>query len=98
MTCCGMVMPRALRAVLDSLSDKRDPTLRIVRDLRATTADLDAAITDIEQAPNDADRCAARLRRVHALRHMIDTLTALEAEWTRATELTPESGPTPHNA
>ena len=78
-------MPRALRAVLDSLSDERDPTRRIVRDLRATTADLDAAITDFEQAPTDADRCAARLRRVHALRHMISTLTALESEWTRAT-------------
>jgi len=79
-----MVMPRALRAVLDSLSDKGDPTLRIVRDLRAITAGLEAAITDIEQAPNDGVRLTARLRRVRALRRMIDTLTELESEWTRS--------------
>ena len=79
-----MVMPRALPAVLDLPSDKDDPTLRIVRDLRAITADLDTAITDIGKAPNDADRRAARLRRVRALRHMINTLTELESEWTRA--------------
>ncbi|WP_373064936.1 hypothetical protein [Gemmatimonas sp.] len=54
-------MPRALRAVLDSLSEKGDPTRRIVRDLRAISADLDAAITDIEKAPNDDGRhgCSA---------------------------------------
>ncbi len=79
-----MVMPRALRAVLDSLSEKGDPTLRIVRDLRAITADLDAASADIELAPSDGERQSARLRRVRALRHMINTLTELESEWTRA--------------
>ena len=76
-------MPRAFPAVHDSPSDKEDPTLRIVRDLRAITADLDTAITDIGKAPNDADRRAARLRRLRALRHMINTLTELESEWTR---------------
>ena len=79
-----MIMPHALRAVLDSLSEKSDPTLRIVRDLRAISADLDAAITDIEKAPNDVERRAARLLRVRALRRMINTLTELESEWTRA--------------
>ncbi len=79
-----MVMPRALRAVLDSLSEKGDPSLRIVRDLRAITADLDAAIAEIELAPNDVERRAARQRRMRALRHMINTLAELESEWTRA--------------
>jgi len=79
-----MTVPHALRAVLDSLSEKSDPTLRIVRDLRAISAGLDAAITDIEKAPNDVERRAARLLRVRALRRMINTLTELESEWTRA--------------
>ena len=79
-----MVMPRSLRSVLESLSDSDDPTPRIVLDLRATAADLDAAMTDIEQAHNDVERHAARLRRVRALRQMINTLSQLESEWTRA--------------
>ncbi len=78
-----MVMPRALRSVLDSLTSNGDPTLRIVRDLREITADLDAAITAIEQAPTDAERRAARVRRVRAMRLMINTLSELESEWTR---------------
>ncbi len=77
-------MPRALRTVLDSLSEKGDPTLRIVRDLRVISADLDAAITGIEKAPNDVERRTAGLLRVRALRRMINTLTELESEWTRA--------------
>ncbi len=78
-----MFMPRALLSVFDSLIRVDDPTAHLIRNLRMEAADLDDAVTALTNAQSDAERRAGQLRRMQALRQMIDSLAELEVEWSR---------------
>jgi len=78
-----MLASRALLAVLGELRGGVDPAGQLTRDLYLISADMNAAVADLERSQAEDSARIARARRLRALRQLIKTLGSLESQWER---------------